>query len=261
MDRIAFVHIPKTAGRSVVHAFEHALGEANCTAFAPAIDDAAFTNKRFVSAHIQLSEITPDAFAFTFLREPIAQLASHLRWLDRYNDPVFWEEVIPFSPSIREAITRIGQTDFVSARSVAAFFEWLPEFSHARLLNVQCEVLAARSDSQAYTNQAEMAEVAIANLARLHFVGLTEHLKPDMARLFAALNLPGPPLITRQNLRSSLRRINLRDPDMHDVLGRQLTADLRLYHHVRAQPQFSPLQRLRDLLPRVARLNRSDNRT
>ena len=234
-ERIAFVHIPKTAGRSVVHAFEHALGADRCAAFVPVIDEAAFFGKRFVSGHVQLSEIIPDAFAFSFLREPINQLASHLRWLDRYNDGVFWEEVIPFSDSTRETIRRVGQTDFACPRSLAAFFEWLPEHCHVRLRNVQCEVLAARRDRLAYTDPRAMAEAAIAALARLQFVGLAESLDADLGRLFQVLELPEPPQVTRQNLLSSRRYVTLADPAIRRVLARQVAADLRLYHHVLAQ--------------------------
>ncbi len=232
MHRIAFVHIPKTAGRSVCHAFEHALGEDNCDIFSPVIDAAAFAGKRFVSGHVQLTQITPDAFAFTFLREPVAQLASHLRWLDRYNLPEFHEEVVPFSASIMAAIRRVGDTDFASARSIAAFFDWLPRHSHARLRNVQCEVLAARADVQAYHTPRQMGLAAIRNLGRLNFVGLVEDLEADMTRLFDALGLPGPPLVTRQNERSSDRRFDLANPAIRRELARHVTADLRLYRHV-----------------------------
>lgn len=247
MTPTAFVHIPKTAGRTILHAFEHALGAERCATFLPAITPASFARATFASGHVQLSEIPDSVFAFTFLREPLNQLASHLRWLDRYNDPVFWEEVLPFSASIRAAIARIGQTDFASPASLQAFFDWLPGDTHARLRNVQCEVLAARADRIAYTNAGEMAAAAIAALPRLNFVGLAETLTPDLRSLFRLLDLP-PPLITHQNQLSAPRYVRLADPAIRRVLARQVSADLRLYHHVLSLRPQSLRARLRNHL-------------
>jgi hypothetical protein len=250
MIPIAFVHIPKTAGRSILYAFEHALGADACATFLPSITPSTFAHARFASGHVQLSQIPDGVFAFTFLREPLNQLASHLRWLDRYNDPVFWEEIRPFSASLRAAIARVSQTDFHSAASLQSFFDWLPVHSHARLRNVQCEVLAARADRIAYTNPPEMAAAAIATLPRLNFIGIAESLAPDLAALFRRLDLP-PPLITHQNQLSAPRYVRLADPAIRRVLARQVGADLRLYHHVlslRPQPISARLRnRIRPL--------------
>jgi hypothetical protein len=245
MIPVAFVHIPKTAGRSILHAFEHAIGAERCATFLPAITPATFAHATFAAGHVQLSQIPGDVFAFTFLREPLNQLASHLRWLDRYNDPVFWEEVLPFSPSIRDAIARIGRTDFTCPASLQAFFDWLPETTHARLRNVQCEVLAARADRIAYTTPAEMARAAIAALPRLDFIGLAETLAPDLHALFHRLGLPAP-LITHQNQLSAPRYVRLEDPAIRRVLARQVGADLRLYHHVLSRPPQPLRARLRN---------------
>jgi hypothetical protein len=244
-ERIAFVHIPKTAGVSVIHAFEHALGAERCASFQPTIDDAAFDRKRFVSGHVHLSVVTPNAFTFTFLREPVAQLASHLRWLDRYNRVGFTAEALVFSPTIRAAISRAGQTDFASARSIAAFFDWLPDDSGVRLRDVQCEVLAADPSWLCPVVPAVMAEAAIEKLARLDFVGVVDHAEVDMKRLFARLDLPGPPRMTRRNTLTSERGINLADPAIRAALEREVQADLILYRYVLAQRAVLPSRRRR----------------
>jgi hypothetical protein len=244
-ERIAFVHIPKTAGVSVIHAFERALGAERCATFQTMIDDAAFREARFVSGHVRLSVVTPSAFAFTFLREPVAQLASHLRWLDRYNRVGFTDEALVFSTQIRAAISRAGQTDFACARSIAAFFDWLPDDSGVRLRDVQCEVLAADPSWLCPVVPAVMAEAAIEKLPRLDFVGVVVDAEVDMKRLFARLELPGSPRMTRQNTLTSERRINLADPSIRAVLEREVQADLILYRHVLAQRSLSPSRRRR----------------
>ena len=229
---IAFMHIPKTAGLSVAHAFVRALGEDQCTILSPVINDSDFENRRFVSGHLVLSTITPNCWRFTFLRHPLAQIVSHLRWLDHYNEPQFEAEAAGFSASTKAVIQRVRTTDFTSARALASFFAWLPEDSDVRLINVQAEVMARRFDRIAYHDATELAEQAIANLDQLRFVGVVERMRRDLPLLFRRLDLKGRPAITRQNNISSRRKIDVRDPAIRRVLEGFVGADLRLYRHV-----------------------------
>ena len=156
------------------------------------------------------------------------------RWRSSHRICVGWTGIIS-TPSLLAAIRRVGRTDFGSASSISAFFDWLPEHSHARLVNVQCEVLAARGDRQCYRNPAEMAEVAIGNLPMLGFVGFAERMERDLGLLFRRLGLPGPPLVTRQNTLSSHRRIDIAIPAIRVALARHVEADRALYRHATRQ--------------------------
>jgi len=229
---IAFMHIPKTAGLSVAHAFVRALGAEQCTIFSPTINDSDFENRRFVSGHLVLSTITPNSWRFTFLRHPLTQIASHLRWLDHYNEPQFQAEAAGFSTSTKAVIQRLRTTDFASAHALGSFFAWLPEDADVRLINVQAEVMARRFDRIVYHNAAELAEQAIANLDELRFVGVVERMRRDLPLLFRRLDLKGRPAITRQNNISSRRQIDVRDPAIRRLLECFVGADLRLYRHV-----------------------------
>jgi hypothetical protein len=230
---IGFMHIPKTAGISVVRAFERALGKENCRQMSPSVTDRDFLSHRFISGHHWLSAITPNAWRFTFLRDPVAQLASHLRWLDHYNEPPFRSEALTLSEDMRHIVVRVGQTDFGSARELDALFEWLPADAPAKLSNVQCGMLSWRPGKPRFDDTAELAAAAIYNLRELNFVGLTEAAERDMTRLFRRLGLPMEPDLRRDNTRSSSRRFDLNDANVRAALERQMQADMRLYERVR----------------------------
>lgn len=226
------MHIPKTAGLSVAHAFVQAFGADQCTTFSPLINDLHFEHRRFVSGHLVLSTITPNSWRFTFLRHPLAQIASHLRWLDRYNDPRLRTEADGLSASTKAVIERLRITDFTSARSLELFFAWLPEDADVQLVNVQAEVMARRFDRIAYGSSTELAERAIGNLGQLQFVGVVERIGSDLPLLFRRLNVRGRPSITRQNNGKSRRQIDVKLPGIRRVLEQFIVADLRLYRHV-----------------------------
>jgi hypothetical protein len=234
-QRIAFMHIPKTAGSSVVHAFEQALGAEHCSTLVPPITDAHFAEHRFISGHQMLFSITPNAFRFTFLREPLAQLVSHLRWLDHYNLPQFRAQALRLSAPVRHVIVRIGETDLTSPHAIDEFFDWLPQTAPVKLRNVQCEVLTRRGAQPQPSDPEALAQAAIDNLALLDFIGTVAHLHLDLARLFAMLRIKGAPRLTHENSASAERQIDLTNPDIRAVLAKHMQADLLLYQHVTEQ--------------------------
>ena len=99
------------------------LGADQCTILSPTINDSDFENRRFVSGHLVLSTITPNSWRFTFLRHPLAQIASHLRWLDHYNERQFKAEAAGFSSSTKAVIEHLRTTDSAK-RSVRAPHRW-----------------------------------------------------------------------------------------------------------------------------------------
>lgn len=251
-ERIAFMHIPKTAGVSVVNAFTDRLGGEACTSFSPTITDHDFLGKRFVSGHVYIGDITKDAFAFTFLRDPVKQLASHLLWIDHYNMPEYERETDSFPPSVVEGIKALDGKDLSSARDLDRYLATAPATSILRIRNLQSELMSFCRGEVASVSDKKLAEMAICNTRLFGFIGLSETLSDDMARLFEILGLGDPPEMKQLNAAPSRKSIDIAVPAIRSVLERYVQADLRLYDSVlKLRSRRSWRQRLPTLRRRV----------
>ncbi|MBN3763255.1 sulfotransferase family 2 domain-containing protein [Burkholderia sp. Ac-20365] len=231
-NRIAFLHIPKTAGVSVIDAFVQRLGAESCHTFSSAISEESFKDKRFVSGHVHFGDIHCDAFIFAFVRDPLKQLASHLMWIDHYNQPEYEHELNGFPEKIKNEIRMLANVDFSSARSLDRYFKAIPRDAEIRVIDLQSEMLAFARGSITDMAPAALAKKAISNLDRLGFVGLSENLSAEMQTLFDILDLGPEPVISRLNSSPSSRRVDITAPDIKRTLLKYVQADLRLYEHV-----------------------------
>jgi hypothetical protein len=231
-DRIAFMHIPKTAGVSVIDAFTDRLGAEACLPFSPTIADDDFSGKRFLSGHVYLGDITENAFLFTFLRDPVKQLASHLLWIDHYNMPEHEHKTAGLPASVREGIEALRGKDLSSARDLDRYLAGVPADSVLRIRNLQAELMSFRRGKVEAVGDKRLAQMAIGNLDRLSFVGLSESLAGDMAALFGMLGLGEEPVIKRLNGSPSTNHIDISAPAVRRVLESYVQADIRLYERV-----------------------------
>ena len=226
---IAFVHIPKTAGLSIVDAFVRKLGEARCAAYSETIGDDDFLTKTFVAGHVRLKNVTLKARRFTFLRDPISQLASHLLWIDHYNMAQYEREAVLFCPSVRADFEALRHVDLSVAGEINRYLLERPYNSGILLGNAQSKILALASDELLPVGDVDLAQRAIAALSRLEFIGITEHLATDLADLFRLLCLSGEPEVKHLNASPAARRIDLAVPAIRRALEAHVGADLRLW--------------------------------
>ena len=229
--RIGFMHIPKTAGVSVADAFVRELGTHQCALFSNEISDEIFTAKRFVSGHVYFGDITRNAFLFTFLRDPIKQIASHLMWIDHYNLPEFQHEIVGFSKNIQMCIRRLAHIDLSNGESINEYLTWLPIDSELRIINVQSEMLAFKRKEVIRMTNKELGNLAIRHLHELDFFGLNEDFVDDMRTLFRLLDFESEPVVSLLNRSPSARNVDYQSSGIRRVLSKYVEADQRLYDH------------------------------
>jgi hypothetical protein len=227
--KIAFMHIPKTAGSSVIKAFEARFGTANCDIFSAEISDASFAGKAFVSGHVARELITANAFIFTFLRNPYRQIVSHLKWIDHYNMPEFASQAEEFPDAARDAFRRLARVDFSDAAGVGKYLAWVNENSGLQVAHAQSAMLGIPALPISKMCRQDLAQIVISRLQAFDFVGISEDVQTDLPRLFDRLQIRQKPKHTHVNRSPSRRSIDLSNPDMRAVLRKYIETDLYVY--------------------------------
>jgi hypothetical protein len=228
-----FLHIPKTAGTSVVHFFQQRLpAHSMCShgdflRFPP--DPSGFRRTLegfdFVSGHFGYRDIAPllnEAFSFTFLRDPVDRVLSFYRFC-RHPD---MQRRFPVARAARD----LGLEGFLLSQR--------PEVCEM-LDNQQTWQLARgywQADRQALAglDGEQLLALALAHLAQFDQVGLTETFAQDFSRVLGALGIDQELPVQRQLTTSDPLRTADLPAELLQALRQRLQLDYRLIERVRA---------------------------
>ena len=228
--KVGFLHIPKTSGVSVINAFSSVLGADRCSTFHTSITEENFGEADFVSGHAFFGDIIAPCFLFTFLREPIEQLNSHLRWMDHLGSPERSEEFARLPQEIAFHVQQLTQIDFSSAVEIARFLQSVEGARLLKIRNVQAEMLAFSRASCRLLTDTALADLAITTLSKLSDYGLSETIDRDLIRIFSQLGLRRPS-VRHLNPSPAARTIDISVPKIREALALHVQADLLLYDH------------------------------
>lgn len=172
MSRVFYFHVPKTAGTSLNDFFKnsfkrsitHIEGRKN-------LDKRFLYNNDFVSGHVTYTSINKlielrDWFTLITFREPYSHIISHLSWIRKLANP---EEKKRFEqhPEIFQKIAlKMKKYDYSDPKQIEHFIKWLESICFYYLHNTQT----------IYLDDQKRVEVALENMKRIDFVGITEQL-------------------------------------------------------------------------------------
>lgn len=197
---VAFMHIEKTAGSSVMSFLErrYALTQImplaeTAAASTEALRDPASQSFALVHGHYDfptLETVAPGRLIVTFLREPAARILSAYR---------YWR-----SRQLSSAIDDINLAAVMAARLD------LPDFLRSNLPEIRNQIdnayvrrltglSATETEDPLQTNPVAALDQALAALDRFAFVGITERMDESLAGLAARLGLLPPARTFRIN--------------------------------------------------------------
>lgn len=246
IPRLFFLHIPKTAGTSFVDLGVRWFGQKNSANYIEGRPVAArkkLGKKRFVSGHIFYDEMMRlpyigDCKRAIFLRDPYARLASHLRYMDRYNQPEFERGFAVLRPELQGIVKKLAQVDFNSPREIETYLSDLTDWGNAAYHNCQTRFLVCDLESSAITPYLPQLpehalEQACERLSKFDYLCLSEEFADSVAPMAADFGFDLLSETPRSNTESSSRKLDYLDPAIRNVLAPFLEEDVALYQFAR----------------------------
>ncbi len=241
--KLFFLHIPKTAGTSFVDSIKPWFSEDRRANYVEGIskeERTALDDRHFISGHIFFEEIQRlpyivDYRLVSVFRDPYARLASHIRYMDRYNQPEYEAAFHHLGDDLKAIVKVIGKMDFQRSDDFEALFAGLTGWGRAAYENCQTRFLVCDLESTVASPYEDLPDgaldLALERLEAFDLIGISETLDTTIERLAALLDIPLTPngSAPRSNTASSNRQIDHTDPRIREVMKPLLGLDEPLY--------------------------------
>lgn len=171
---------------------------------------------------------------FTLLRDPIAQLASHILWLDHYGQAEFYREYGLLDEGSQQVVDQIRDTDLSDAGDIDRLLISLSGRGIQYLDNCQSRYFIAggngiaRQDPLHLGMRGQMLEA----LQSFSVVGVGEQMERFIAQVSNELDVDLHYTNKRVNEARATRSIDTTNPIIRSVLSKRCTLDNWLYRHV-----------------------------
>lgn len=232
---IVFMHIPKTAGTSFNTLAQQMFGKKSVRTHIELLDadkyKEIFSSYHYISGHIRFGELDT-AFDsvrndfYTILREPHAQLHSHLKWLIQTasdtNDTFFKHN----NPVIYRLGEDLAGIDNFSLRNLSEMVERMESVEAAFLDNSQTRYFLDESPERVTDNDIDQA---LSNTAKFKLIGTTEEYDSFVKRFALINSVSIPEKRDKMNKSKSEDLFDYRDPQIREILKPLVCYDLKLY--------------------------------
>lgn len=238
--KIVFIHIAKAAGSSVNRFFMDVLGQDKCATHIESNPNWRDESSRrllvegvsFLSGHITYREFSQKldlrpCFVFTFLRDPRAQVLSHLAWIRKLSEPA---EIARFSahPSyIQELALKLSAVEFQSPAQVKGLVDALTPVERALLDNPQVRYLRC-GQNQGLVTESDVEE-ALGTLRRLNAYGFVSDLGGGLKEIKESLGFATPAVVHNENALVEKYGMSFTNADLMNALDELIRYDLKLY--------------------------------
>lgn len=244
-NKFFFMHIAKTAGSFVNQVLTEGFGEnfvPHCETCQLVDPDSPALWKSFWSGHLYLHRWRRveeqhgwNVKRFTILREPMAQLASHILWIDHYGLPEFKKEYVRLDADTRVVVDQVKSTDLSDCGDIDRLLTTLHGRGIQYFDNCQSRYFIAGNHSIGLQEPLHLGmktelEKAIKEFT---YIGIGEQMGQFIEKLSHEVGVPLTNPNTRVNEAKAQRKIDLTIPGIREVLSKRLSLDNWLYETVK----------------------------
>jgi hypothetical protein len=235
---IVFMHIPKTAGTSFNTLAQQLFGSKAVRTHIELLDPQHYgrivSNHRYISGHLRFGLLnnyfnSEQNDFYTIVREPYAQLHSHLKWLIQTalnpNDTFFKHN----NPIIHQLGEDLAEIEPFSSQKLSQLVARMNSIEAAFLDNSQTRYFLSESPLRVTHDDLKHA---LTNASKFSLIGTTEEYDVFVRR-FVQLNALSVPVGDERMNRSKTDDLfDYRDPQIRAILEPLVNCDLKLYESV-----------------------------
>jgi len=239
--KLLFMHIAKAAGSTVNSFFSSHYPNDQCAVhiesnkkWHSSPDD--LKKLRFMSGHIHLYALKKklhleDYYKVTVVREPYAQLCSHLSWIRRLSDPGEERRYKQHESYIQKFSSKLAKINFADPEALNNLMRSLEDLEMRLVDNCQVRYFTLVPPGTA-VNDAHPLE-AIKASEVFERIGTTEHTSTFLKTVANKMSWPEPDDFVRENVTQNFYGLDTAKADIRAVLEPFIRHDLVLYNHAK----------------------------
>ena len=245
-QKLLFMHIAKAAGSSVNTFFSDHFTEGQ---YAIHIESNSNWQSKpdelkklgFLSGHVGLYVLDKklnleDYYKVTVLREPFAQLSSHLAWIKRLSMSGEEQRLNKHAIPIQAFAKKLSEIDFSKPEKLRTLLDSLTEFEMRLIDNCQVRYFKWFAPGQS-VSEAD-AQKAITATEVFDRIGLTESIYNFMKNVARDMSWAEPGKLVHENVTQDFYGLDLSNSETRATLWPLVKHDMTLYKHIKVSSTF-----------------------
>lgn len=233
-EKYFYLHIPKTAGTTFNDFLENSFSSSQSLFH---IEDKLekIKDKKVIGGHLTLvkaQKVIPNFDSYiklTVLRDPLAQVSSHLRFVKKLSEESEKERLMGHTDAIQHIASFLSTINFSNPKEIEELIKWLENKNYVLFHNTQMQYLVGSS----FVVSQQQVEDAKKIIEKMNHIGITERLDDYIQLLIYKLGLPSIIKSKKLNNTSEIYGLDITNPLIVKALEPLVCYDKIIYEHAK----------------------------